>query len=222
MFDCSFSLNEALQLLIALLALFIAWIEFRKMREEDKIKKANEVSLELILASLDDTDNLLLEIQQMYGKMSKTYYMFNKMGVPTKEPRSWTSEECYLAGAVLHYPKKCYEEILEKYPDGYVPQLKSLYEHLVKSESMFSMSYGYGRFIDQLRPIISQGLQIKEMKESIDKLSTESFDNYDIINVINKNKLFLDELVTNYKKLSPYITELVIRSKNEKVKKIKK
>lgn len=199
---------ESVNIVIALIALIIAFFEFVDFwskRREAKRKERSIAELKSIIVSVEEAlKPITTEIEYSTTKRLFAYYTLLS-GMELYKNRSWEVHQ------------KIYEQLMQ------------IGNVLLKCESEFALSYGFGRYIDCLRPILYSDIYTDYcyfLNELEKNYSPEKFDYH--VNVVRGWTEVTDSsqpyyehycrvrechqaLIDEYIRIKPFLREMSIR-----------
>lgn len=176
--------------IIAILALFIAFIQLK-----NEIRKKREET---------EKDNIM---NKMILNINNVVILENELDSMTQ---FYENTQVYEVELLSIY----YQEALKRF-DSDIDSLKKLYEGLLAFESEFSLSYGFGRYIDVLReklPILIRHYTnaFKEHQISVNNVYEDIEYSFD---ACYNTKKHIKNYINERKSLEPYLQELRLKYK---------
>lgn len=143
-------IESVINIVIAVIGIIIAFLQFkieRLERKRERIKEQEAKNKEAIMRNIAEQTKSLDELE----KCLNTIKTFSEMNfTPEKEGELFS----LFQDACLWYRKS--SKIIE-----------SLYSELVKNEAEFSLSYGYGRYIDAFREFLLLDYKVEKIANDI-------------------------------------------------------
>lgn len=186
------NINSIVNIIIALAALLIAYFQYKDQR----MKKREEMKKETLIR------DIISECSSIYGIKDEIEKSFRILSDVEKNSTERVSK--YLPEV---------QNILVHIKD-FDKTLKNVYSELVKNESMFSLSYGYGRYIDAFRIYLSKDMAGKSAEIVFKLFDSMKHDQSKCDKLFESLVDSMNENYTEIKKLIPYIDEIRIRYGN--------
>lgn len=183
------------ELVIALAGIFITILEARKAKKEKELDDALILIEQNLITSVSNT-SLGEDFKLIYDSMSQV--------IDNNDPEGWARLENKLPQIT-----ECYK--------AFVNGLRPIYKQLLKDESRFSLSYGFGRYIDAIRKIILSLDDVEKIETSIkDFLEAENACNNEAGKYFIREMRIMYQTSERYPKMSEFELENYFESEKKK------
>lgn len=215
--DKTISLGDMLQLIIALVALYMAWIEFQRQKMEKMDTENKRKIIKRVISSVESIKKLPDILSKNEELMNKAMNFLRKY--PVDQPEKWDSKALGMTGGMCKEAKNNIDLIRG---NDVFEQVSEIYKILVKAEEKFSLSYGYSRYINDMREFIMMKKEFEEVSSNMDELikkinEGDPFGPNDIVPILNKTCEFLKGFVGKFEIVISHVEELKIKYEESSV-----